>query len=871
MLLNSLPSLVEQLGLVQQTEALTDLAGQKRRNPIITKLSVTVPFEGMVRAMKVFKFWFSVIVFMLIATAAIGYGWLRSSLPQLDGTIELASADGTITIARDERGIPHISADNEKALFYAMGFVHAQDRLWQMEMNRRIGHGRVAEILGESGLGFDKYFRTLGFSSFARSAYEALDADTKDSLHQYAAGVNAFLEAHRGALPPEFILTGTDPEPWHPVDTLVWQKLMWLDLSSNMRQELARANLLTKLTPSQVESIYPPYPGDPELPLPALASLFEGMPFNALASAFGPEKPAGYGSNNWVIDGDRTTSGKPLLANDPHLGLTAPSIWYLVRLHDKSTGSNLVGVGFPGTPSIVLGRNDTIAWGFTNTAPDSQDLFIEKLVGDDSYLTPEGPARFVTRREVIKVRGGDDVFLNVRETRHGPVISDVIADQAGFLENGHVLSLQWTALRESDQGVSGLFGLAHAKTFSDFKAAGQLYSGPQQNMIYADTSGNIGYYAPALVPIRHPDNEIKGRLPSPGWDAKYDWQGFLPYNELPERFNPEAGIIATANEKIVDDNYPHYITGDWSLPYRGNRIRSLLQTTDKHDLESFVRIQSDVTSDMVRDVLPHILASLPSDSTPLGTALKEWDGHMDAERPEPLIFYSWLRNYQHALMADELGEDYDSFNRIRPRLIKSSLYWARIGRGDGGTDTYGLDYDLEPIPENLALPWCDDVGTADTTETCLDLARTALNETMADLSAKYGEDWRSWRWGDEHILTQTHRPMSQIPFLSGFFELTSAVSGGSNTINVAGVSQSASRLHRSTFGPSYRGIFDLSNLEKSLYTHPTGQSGNPFSRHYGDLFPSWLEGNYFTIETASPIPENVQHILTIKPTGNKDG
>lgn len=813
--------------------------------------------------MKRVKFWLGLVGAILLAFFVIGFGLMRSSLPQLEGEIALETLSGTVTIARDARGIPHISAASDNELFYAMGFVHAQDRLWQMEANRRIGRGRLAEVVGAPALGFDKYFRTLGFAVRAERAYENLDAATKESLEQYAAGVNAYLQTRTGALPPEFVLFGIDPEPWHPVDTMVWQKLMWLDLSGNMRHELARAQLLTKLTPEQVHAIYPTYPGDKEPPLPALASLYDGLPFAALDAVMGEEKPMGYGSNNWVVSGDRTKSGKPLLANDPHLGLTTPSIWYLVRLHNSSTGRNLVGVGFPGSPSIILGRNDKIAWGFTNTAPDSQDLFIERLVGDDSYLAPDGPRRFVTRMEAIKVRGGDTVTLKVRETRHGPVISDVVGEQADFLEGGHVLALQWTALGDEDTGVVGLFGLTHASDFEAFKAAGRDYLGPQQNMIYADTDGNIGYYAPALVPIRHPENEIMGRLPSPGWDAKYDWQGFLPYEALPTRFNPAGGLIATANEKIVEDDYPHFITRDWSLPYRGDRIRHLLTEIDKHDRESFVEIQSDVTSDMVRDLLPLMLAAVPGDMEEK-IALGGWDGLMDASRPEPLLFYHWLRRYQHALMADELGDSYDRFNRIRPRLIKGSLHWSDLA----GTMTLkaGPDYfDSPPIPRDHALPWCDDAATADFIEDCGELARATFVATVEDLRARHGEDWRQWRWGDEHTLTQTHRPMSQIPLIGGLFEIESEVPGSNNTINVAGVSQSAARLNQSTFGPSYRGIFDLADLDKSLYTHPTGQSGNPFSPHYNDLFPSWLEGEYFTIPAGDPVPQDAEHVLTLVP------
>ena len=811
-------------------------------------------------AMKSWKFWLSFVAIIIVATFAIGLGWMRSSLPQVDGTLEIAGLEAPITIARDGHGVPHIAAANENDLAFGLGFTHAQDRLWQMEMNRRIGSGRVAEVLGSAGLGFDRYFRTLGFRHRAETALTSLPADTVAGLESYAAGVNAFLNSHRGALPPEFLLTGVAPEPWTPVDSLVWQKMMWLDLSGNARHEVARARLLKKLTPDQVASMYPAYPGEAPRQMPSLVSLFENSPLLAAATALGPAKPEGYGSNNWVVSGAKTASGKPLLANDPHLGLTTPSIWYLARLHNRTDNSNIVGVSFPGAPGIVLGRNDHISWGFTNTAPDIMDLFIEKLVDGGGYLTPDGPAPFTVREEVIKVRGADDVILSVRETRHGPVVSDIYDGSEEFVGEDHVIALQWTALMEEDTGVVALQRLGQAKNFEEFKAAGQFYRGPQQNMIYADTEGNIGYYAPALVPVRRSDNEIGGMLPSPGWDSKYDWQGFIPYSELPTRFNPTGDVIATANEKIVDGDYPHFITNDWSLPYRGNRIRAVLSETDEHTTETFAALHADTVSDMARDILPWLVANL--EETPVRSALENWDGNMSTSAAEPLIFYTWVRHYQELLMGDELGDLYSSFRRQRPRLIKSSLFWATDSEADAWNTGY---YALPVIEESAALAWCDDISTEDIQETCAALANRALAATMQELTENHGENWQTWQWGYSHLLHQSHRPMSQIPGLKDIFELSAPVPGGRFTVNVAGVSTNPNSLNHSTFGPSYRGIFDMSNLDESLFVQPTGQSGNPFSAHYGDLFADWLSVDYFKIQTKDVVPTDAEGILVLEP------
>ncbi len=810
--------------------------------------------------MKSWKFWLTSVGVILAAIVLIGFGWLKSSLPTIDGTVVVNGPQDSITIARDSRGVPHINAASENDLAFGLGYVHAQDRLWQMEMNRRIGTGRVAEVLGEPGLGFDRYFRTLGFTHRAETALAALPSYAVEILESYASGVNAFVANHQGALPPEFLITGVTPEPWTPRDSLVWQKMMWLDLSGNARHEVARAQLLTKLTPEQVATLYPAYPGEAPRTMPSMANLYDSAPLLAAAKALGPAKPAGYGSNNWVVSGTRTASGMPLLANDPHLGLTTPSIWYLARLHNRTKDTNVVGVSFPGAHGIVLGRNDTIAWGFTNTAPDIMDLFVEKLVDEDSYLTPDGPMAFDVREEVIKVRDGDDVVLTVRETRHGPVVSDIYDGSETFTDDEHVIALQWTALMPTDTGSVALLQLGAAQNFEEFKTAGALYGGPQQNMIFADTEGNIGYYAPARVPVRRADNEIGGLLPSPGWDAKYDWQGFLPYDELPTRYNPDTGVIATANEKIIDDSYPHFITHDWALPYRGNRIRAELTAIENHTADTFGTLHADVVSDMARDILPWMVTHL--ENTPIKSAMAAWSGSMDADTPEPLIFYSWLRHYQALLMEDELGDMYASFRRQRPRLIKSSLYWAANAGGDEWNTGY---YALPVLNRDASLGWCDDTRTEETVETCAALANRAMADTIEELSSTYGENWADWRWGDSHTLHQSHRPMSQIPVLKDIFGLTAPVSGGRFTVNVAGVSTSSATLNQSTFGPSYRGIFDLSDLEKSLYMQPTGQSGNPFSKHYGDLFDSWRAVDYFTIPTTAAVPADADHVLTLKP------
>ncbi len=767
------------------------------------------------------------ILALVIVIALGGYGLFYASLPQTSGTLMVEGAKGPINITRDANGIPHISADSENDLYFALGFVHAQDRLWQMEMNRRLGSGRLAEVLGEgNALNADKYFRTLGFHIKAKQAYDNMPVEGRNALNDYANGVNAYL-AQASILPPEFILTGHSPEPWQATDTLVWMKVMWMSLSMNYRKEIGRAQLMTKLTPEQVAQIYPPYPGDNPPTLPNFTSLLAPEQLKAVASGYGAEMPAGYGSNNWVVSGKRTKSGMPMLANDPHLGLSTPAIWYLAHLHDRSADRHMIGVSLPGAPVIVLGRNDHIAWGFTNTGPDTQDLFIEKLVGDDQYLTPAGPVDFTTRTETINVSGGEPLTMNVRETRHGPVLSDLGGASKSIIDADHVLALQWTALMPEDNIVIAGIHMMKAQNFDDFVKAGADYAGPAQNMVYADIDGNIGYFSPARIPVRRADNIINGRMPSPGWDAKYDWQGFLNYSDLPKRFNPASGMIATANEKIVADDYPHFITGDWGLPYRGNRIRRLLEKGTPHDAGSFQEMHSDTISDVASDLLPLMLdlaTDLPDD---IRASLTTWDRSMDVTSTNAIIYSAWHRELIRALIADDLGDLFPSFHRSRPIFVKAIL------EGKEGHSA-----------------WCDIIST-DETETCITAVNNAFNAAWADLESRMGNnDWQSWKYGELHTLDQKHMPFSMVPGLKHIFSIVRPQQGSNYTINVAGNSMGSTTPYRSSFGPSFRAIYDFADLNKSSFILPNGQSGHPMSPHYSDMWQKWNDVTAVTIPST---------------------
>ena len=508
---------------------------------------------------------------LLLLVLGGGYLYLRSSLPQVEGRVTVQGLNAPVTIARDADGVPLITASDDADAAFGLGFAHAQDRLFQMETMRRYGAGRLAEIFGTRSVGIDTQMRVLGLYRLAEASFSHLSAPMRRTLEAYAAGVNAFLATRRGALPPEFQLLRLTPEPWRPADSLVWGKMMDLELTGNYRGELLRARLARSLSPEQLAFLYPNYPKEAPTTLAELAAIYRRLPLDPLYAGLAPEIGPTYASNNWVVDGAHSASGKPLLANDPHLGFSAPGVWYLARL--KTPEREIAGGTAPGVPLVVIGHNDRIAWGFTTTASDVADLFIEKLDPNDPgrYLTPEGSAPFEIRKETIAVRDAAPIALTIRSTRHGPVLSDMLP--AGTVETGYVLALAATFLTDDDPSAEALWSASRASNWNEFREAFKRFVAPQQNIVFADTSGEIGFIAPGRIPIRRNGN---GWLPMPGWTGEYDWTGFIPFAELPQGSNPASGRFVSANNKIVPDTYPYFLSRDWDLPNRAERINELL-------------------------------------------------------------------------------------------------------------------------------------------------------------------------------------------------------------------------------------------------------------------------------------------------------
>ncbi len=797
---------------------------------------------------------------VVLAGLLIALLWYRgASQPQIDGTIKLAGPGAAIDIVRDAEGIPHIYAKSPDDAYFALGFVHAQDRLWQLELNRRIPAGRMAEILGPNAVDTDRFLRALGVRRNAEAIQANLAPETRAVLDAYTNGINAYLDNRSGPLPPEFLLTGAPaPAHWQAADSIGWQTMMAWDLGANWSQELLRMRLSQRLTLDQINQFLAPYPGDPVLPTQDFTKLYRELAgttqqLAAVAKIAPPSYVDGMGSNNWVVSGALSESGKPLLANDPHLGLSAPALWYFAHL--SAPGLNTIGATLPGVPSVILGRNDRIAWGFTNTGPDVQDLYIERVnpANAKQYQTPDGWADFKSRTETIKVKGQPDVQMEVRETRHGPVITGAlpIVDKAPIDAKKYVIAFAWTALRSDDLGLQAGLKLNRAKNWQEFLDSTKDIGAPQQNIVYADVDGNIGYVAPARVPIRKPDNDLKGLAPAPGWDARYDWDGFIPFEQLPRQYNPASQRVITANEKIVKNDYPYFLTSEWASPYRAHRIAELLDAKPKHSMASFAEIQKDHVSLAAQELLPLLRKVQPRSERARSAvdALKKWTGSMDSDRSEPLIYTAWTREASRQIFADELGD----------ALMKD--YWEQRN----------VHLSMVNVLKNIdgQGKWCNEVKSDGTVkqQSCDDLLSTSLEAALNDLEKRYGADRARWRWGEAHAARSEHRPFGKIAALAKVFDIRIPSPGDTFTVNVGRHNlRDESEPFANRHAASLRALYDLSDLEKSRFIHSTGQSGNVLSRLYRNYSQRWAEVEYLPMQTKrESVEKNKMGLLTLTP------
>ncbi len=778
--------------------------------------------------------WVPLVLLLVVGLVGLGYGVIsvRRCWPKTDGTVKVDGLLAPVTVMRDDWGIPHIYASNAHDLFFAQGYVHAQDRFWQMEFWRRIGSGRLSEVLGESALGQDRFIRTVGWHRAAQRDLEQMEGETRAVLEDYAEGVNAYVATHQGRLGLEFAvlgLTGTtvEIEPWTPLDSVSWGKVMAWDLSGNRGTELLRAHIADRLGTSAVDDLVPPYFDDypvivSDPPTAASLQAVQEIATETLALGNGEH----LGSNNWVITGERSQTGMPLLANDPHLGIRIPSIWYEIGLHCEPVGPdcpyNVVGASFASTPGVVIGHNDQIAWGVTNFGPDVQDLFIEKV-------NPENPNQYAYRgewrdmeiiREEIHVAGRDNpVVVDVRLTHHGPIINDVGGGtEEAWAFGWQPLALSWTALQRGTL-VKSILLLDRAGDWEAFREALSYWDTPSQNFVYADVEGNIGYQAPGRIPIRAAGD---GTRPVPGWTGEYEWVDTIPFDALPRAFNPADGYIVTANNAAVDSDYPYLITQDWAPGYRACRICEMIEADTSLSIEDMQAIQADHSPVWAREALPYV-TSLSTDQPRLEKALdllRAWNGCATCDSAGAALFEVFRLRLIDATVADELGEDL--LVRARPEVMNALL---------------------NLLPDQTSA-WFDDVNTPKV-ETRDDILLAALEEAVQDLSEMQGATMDKWRWGDLHTASFDNQSLGQCgigPVESLFNRGPFPVDGTLATVNQADYSLSDPYTVKTI--ASYRQIIDLGDLARSVSMHTTGQSGHPFHRHYDDMIDPWRNVEY---------------------------
>lgn len=779
------------------------------------------------------------LVIVAVAAAGGGYLLLRRSLPRLSGSVEVAGLSAPVEITRDRDMVPHIVAASRDDALFGLGYVHAQDRLWQIEFQRRIGAGRLSELLGEATLGTDRFLRTLGVYRAAQADYAALSSGSRAAVDAYVAGINAFLQTGQ-PLPPEFLILGATPEPWNGADVLVWQKMMAWDLGDNWDTELLRADMLRTVGAERARELMPAT-GDAGPSITARSAL-PGGDYGALLEA-GAELRAllgsagysgeGLGSNNWVVDDTRSSTGKPLLADDPHLGTRLPAIWYLAHVQ-AGPEYDVIGGTLPGLPGVVVGRNRDIAWGVTNVGPDVQDLFRERLDASGSMAEYRGRMEPLTIiDETIGVKGAANIQHRIRISRHGPLISDAVNANRAAAPDGErqpavePLAFRWTALDTPDSTLDAFLGINGAGNWQEFVAALRDYAVPAQNFVYADVQGNIGYYAPGRYPIRAAGD---GSLPAEGWSGAAEWVDWVPFQELPQAYNPPAGWIATANNRPVPAEYPFFLGREWALPYRYRRIAELLQSKSRLSPDDLAAIQADTRSLHAAELLPRLLglaAPLDERQQRAVELLRAWDFDMRGDSAAAAIFAAWYRRLPGALAEDELGAALlkryvDSFGPAR------SFVQTALDQRNGA--------------------WCDDTGTT-LRESCAQTAGLALNDALDDLEATMGQNMQRWRWDSVHRTALGHQPFDSVPLLQRLFSRSLPAGGDHGTVNAGPFSFETPFEQRA--GPAYRQIIDLSGPDHGRFMLAGGQVGHPLSRHYDDYLLDWRAVRYRPMRMSS--------------------
>ncbi|RLU94632.1 penicillin acylase family protein [Streptomyces griseocarneus] len=960
-----------------------------------------------------------VITLVLLIVAGLGFGtyWgvstVRASFPETSGTLQLKGLSGQVKVARDGHGIPQIYADSAEDLFRAQGFVQAQDRFWEMDVRRHLTAGRLSEMFGDGQVETDAFVRTMGWRKVAQEEYDTkLSATTKKYLQAYSDGVNAYLKDHQGkSLSVEYAAlefqNDYKPEKWTPVDSVAWLKAMAWDLRGNMQDEIDRSLAANRLTPKQIDQLYPAYPYDRNKPI------VEGGAVDPLTKAFDPTaSPAtnpqagaqngtggtngttgaqggqtgqtgqtgpgsqggtagtgqngtgaqngtggtgaqngtggttgqqgvttggsaggglrnglsalsntldkipallgpsgnGIGSNSWVVSGQYTTTGKPLLANDPHLAPQMPSLWYQMGLHCTKVGAacpfDVAGYTFSGMPGVIIGHNQDIAWGMTNMGADVSDLYLEKITAD-SYLSDGKQKPFTTRKETIKVAGGKDREFTVRATDNGPLVSDrnsdlgkvgqtaPVQDPAPDRAEGYGVALRWTAL-DPGRSMDALLELNKAKDFKEFQAAAADFEVPSQNLIYADTQGNIGYQAPGRIPVRKGD----GRYPAPGWDSSYKWSSYVPQAELPWEYNPKRGYIVTANQAVADKRYPYQLTSDWGYGVRSQRINDLIQSKIKDggkiSTDDMQKMQMDNVSEIAKLLTPYLLKiDVKGDNERETKYVREaqkllegWDYTQEADSPAAAYFNAVWRNTLKLAFGNKLPKELrvkGQCLRVRPandsgpqedldgntRLVQEcGEREPDSAQPDGGDRWFEVVRSILDKPDDA---WWKTNGTRSNANPGArnrdELLAQAMKDARWELTSKLGKDVNSWSWGRLHQLNLKNQTLGKDGPAVVRWILNRGpwnLAGGEAAVNAAG--WNAAGGYDVVWVPSMRMVVNLADLDKSRWINLTGASGHAYNAHYYDQTDKWAKGELLPWAFgADAVKKATDAELTLKP------
>lgn len=787
-------------------------------------------------------------IVIVVVVGALFYWMAGRSIPDYEADWTVPGIDGEIEIVRNTAAIPHIFALTDHDAYYGLGFAHAQDRLWQMLMLRRQGQGRLSEVFGRRTLEIDDLMRRLDLDGYATRSLDAYSEESRGILQAYSDGVNAWLRLvgsealGRGA--PELFLFEPEIAPWRPNDSVLISLLMALEMATQQENEILRARTSLALPdPGRIVDIMPDAPGTGAAELGDFASLLE-LPRTQFAQAQGSDGPRdplhpnwqglnrGGASNIWAATPARSSAGGALMASDPHLPLTAPSLYYLARL-ELATGG-VIGATIPGMPGILNGRSERLSWGITSAYLDDIDLYIEELNPENpqQYRTPDGWAEFETRREIIEIANEAPVTITLRETENGPVIPGVHWNVGTVTPPGHVMSMRWTALTDENTSIQTSLRLMRARTIEEALESGEDYVAPSANLMIASEDGRIAMQVIGHMPWRRNEHETQARMPSRGWIEGNRWQGITQYFANPTFLDPESGILGNTNNKMVDREFPLHVSFQWGDTQRIQRLSRLMEARAVHTRDSFINAQLDTVSPAARNLLPLVARDLWFTGQPAAAGtpermrqralelLADWNGEMNEHLPEPLIFAAWMRSLQHRLVRDDIGPLAEEFWQVEPVFIE------RVFRDVGG-----------------ASVWCD-VRPSTAVETCTDTAIMALDEALQELSETYGDSIESWRWGAAHEAVHQHPVLGETRLFSWIVNIRQATSGGDFTLNRAATPGVGPEPYINTHGAGYRGVYDFADPDSSVFVISTGQSGHPLSRHYDDMGDLWRRGEY---------------------------